>query len=64
MYVFHVFRGQKVRAFMFCNPNNPLGVVYPKSLGKTKKSLVPTYYSSLNVIPLSYFLPHIKAADP
>ena len=24
--------GEKVKAFIYCNPNNPLGVVYPKHL--------------------------------
>ena len=24
--------GEKVKSFIYCNPNNPLGVVYPKHL--------------------------------
>jgi|688.fasta_scaffold1213864_1 aspartate/methionine/tyrosine aminotransferase len=56
MYIFS--RGEKVRAFIFCNPNNPLGVVYPKSLGKygKRRNFICSIRIIYDFIPFGYEL--------
>ena len=56
-------RGKHVKGFIFCNPNNPLGVVYPKTLTLSLMDVCKKYkvhFISDEIYGLSVFDPSVN----
>ena len=55
--------GKRVKGFIFCNPNNPLGVVYSKKLTLSLMEVCRKYqvhFISDEIYALSVFDPSVK----